>query len=155
MQTPIRNTDFTIGQKTNGFINPYQQLEQYNLEGQETRPATATGRRSFLVFKENKYLAVPVENIAFFHIRYACSNLVCMDRKEYPVNHSLDQIQNFLTGKQFFRVNRQYLINFNAIKEVEHYFARKLLVNLIIGTTDKLLVPKDKARIFLHWLENG
>ena len=91
---------------------------------------------------------MPVENIAFFQVKYESSAIVCMDRREYPVNHSLDQIQNLLTGKQFFRLNRQYLVNFNAIKEVEHYFARKLLVNLIIATAEKLLVPKEKVRLF-------
>lgn len=154
MQPSITNSGFTSINKTNGFANISAQ-EHEKQDNLELPFAAATGRRSFLVFKENKYVAVPVENIAFFHSRYACSHLVCMDRREYPVNHSLDQIQHFITGKQFFRVNRQYLINFNAVKEVEHYFARKLLVNLIINTADKLLVPKDKARIFLQWLENG
>lgn len=50
------------------------------------------------------------------------------------------------------RLNRQYLINFNAIKEVEHYFARKLLVNAIIPARDKLIVSKEKVAGFLHWL---
>lgn len=143
--------DFIVSPKTNGL----QQHGQYQQDNPVALPASATSKRSFLVFKENKYVAIPTENIAFFHVRSASPNLVCMDRKEYPVNLSLDQIQFFLAGKQFFRVNRQYIINFSAIKEVEHYFARKLLVNLIIGTADKLLVPKDKARLFLQWLENG
>ena len=37
---------------------------------------------------------------------------------------------------------------------MEHYFAQKLLVNLIIPTTDKLLVPKERVRHFLYWMEN-
>jgi two-component system, LytTR family, response regulator LytT len=66
----------------------------------------------------------------------------------------LEQIQNLVTKKDFFRLNRQYLINFNAVKEVEHYFARKLLVNLSVPTRDKLLVSKEKVSSFLHWLDN-
>jgi len=154
METQPNDAAFTVAQKTNGLQNIFQQ-QHYKPDELVIPPAPTTGRRSVLVFKENKYLAVPVENIAFFCVKHASPYLVCMDRREYPVNHSLDQIQNFLAGKQFFRVNRQYLINFSAVKEVEHYFARKLLVNLIIATSDKLLVPKDKARLFMQWLENG
>jgi two-component system response regulator LytT len=51
-------------------------------------------------------------------------------------------------------ISRQYLINFNAVKEVEHYFARKLLVHLTIPAKDKLLVSKEKVSSFLHWLDN-
>jgi two-component system response regulator LytT len=56
--------------------------------------------------------------------------------------------------KQFFRLNRQYLINFHAVKEVEYYFARKLLVNLNVVVADKMLVPREKVNIFLEWLED-
>jgi hypothetical protein len=58
-----------------------------------------------------------------------------------------------VTDKQFFLLNKQYLINFDAVKEVEHYFARKLLVKLTIDAPEKLLVAKEKARSFLEWLE--
>lgn len=58
-----------------------------------------------------------------------------------------------VSAKQFFRVNRQYLVNFKAIKEVEHYFLRKLYVKLIIETPDKLLINKEKSHSFLNWME--
>ena len=117
-------------------------------------PGETIGKRSFLVFKHNKYTTIPIENIAFFYVKYQSSLVVCHDRQEYSVNYSLKQIETLVTNKQFFRVNKQYLINFQAIKEVEHYFARKLLVRLTVAAADKLLVPKDKAGQFLHWLEN-
>jgi DNA-binding LytR/AlgR family response regulator len=79
---------------------------------------------------------------------------MCFDKQEYFVNYSLEQIQQLLGEKQFFRLNRQYLINFNAVKDVEHYFARKLLVNPVIPMKDKLLVSKEKVTDFLHWLDN-
>jgi DNA-binding LytR/AlgR family response regulator len=74
--------------------------------------------------------------------------------EEYPIAQSLDQIQALLSPKQFYRLNRQYLINFNAIKEVEHYFARKLLVKLVVASPEKLLIGKEKTTAFLNWLEN-
>ena len=114
----------------------------------------STGKKSFLVFKHHKYTTIPVENIAFFYVKYDSSILVCHDKQEYSVNYSLKQIQNLVHNKQFFRLNKQYLINFEAVREVEHYFARKLLVRLTVAAADKLLVPKDKAGQFLHWLEN-
>lgn len=119
------------------------------------RPMTDfLGKKSFLVFKNNKYLTVPTENIALFYIKYESAMIMCFDRQEYFVNYSLDQIKKLLPDGQFFRLNRQYLINFNAIKEVEHYFARKLLVNPAIQLKEKLIVSKEKVSDFLHWLDN-
>jgi two-component system, LytTR family, response regulator LytT len=113
-----------------------------------------TGKSSFLVFKHNKYFIVPTENIAFFYLKHETSMIVCFDRKEYVLNYSLENIQSLLSDKQFFRLNRQYLVNFKAVKEVEHFFARKLLVNLVIPAMDRLIVSKEKLSSFLHWLDN-
>lgn len=112
------------------------------------------GKKSFLVFKNNKYLNVATDNIALFYIRYESAMIMCFDSKEYFVNYSLDQIKRMLPETLFFRLNRQCLINFNAIREVEHYFARKLLVNPAIPLKDKLIVSKEKVADFLHWLDN-
>jgi two-component system, LytTR family, response regulator LytT len=154
METSINKNDLTAIEKVSFLNGLIQQDGYYTLDNLVAQLTAMAGKKSFLVFKQNKYFTVPVENIAFFYVKYESSTMVCMDRKEYPVNHSLDQIQNRLTGKQFFRVNRQFLINFNAVKEVEHYFARKLLVTLTVATAEKLLVPKEKVRQFLDWLEN-
>jgi len=116
------------------------------------RPHNA--KKSFLVIKNNKYINVLTENIAMFYIKYQSPVILCFDNQEFFVNYSLDQIQQLLCDKQFFRLNRQYLINFNAVKEVEHYFARKLLVNPVIGVKEKLIVSKEKVTEFLHWLDN-
>ena len=135
------------------YRNIFQQVRLPWLNDLLTK-LTTTGKKSFLVFKSNKYVIVPTENIAFFYIKYESPVIMCFDRQEYFVNYSLEQIQNLLPEKQFYRLNRQYLINFNAVKEVEHYFARKLLVNPVIATKDKLIVSKEKVTEFLHWLDN-
>jgi two-component system response regulator LytT len=118
------------------------------------KPMPPEAKKSFLVFKHNKYLTVPTRQIAFFYVKFDSPLLVCNDRQEYAVNYSLKQIHNLVTNQQFFRLNKQYLINFDAVKEVEHYFARKLLVKLTVEAPDKLLVSKEKASDFLRWLEN-
>lgn len=115
---------------------------------------SGTGKKSFLVFRRNKYVIVPTESIAFFYVKYESAIIVTFDRQEYSVNYSLEQIQRLLSDQQYFRLNRQYLINFYTIKEIEHYFARKLLVIPTIPFTDKLIVSKEKAKGFLNWLEN-
>jgi len=118
------------------------------------RLPSLNGKKNFLVLKNNKYINVLTDNIAFFYIKYESPVIMCFDKQEYFVNYSLDQVQNLLSEKQFFRLNRQYLINFNAIMEVEHYFARKLLVNSVIPMKSKLIISKEKVSDFLSWLDN-
>jgi two-component system, LytTR family, response regulator LytT len=112
------------------------------------------GKKSFLVHKHDKYTLVPTETIAFFYVKNETTIIVSFDKNEYLVGYSLEQIQQLVSDQQFYRLNQQYLINCRAIKEIERYFARKLLVNLVISFTEKLLVSKENAKAFLAWLES-
>ena len=119
-----------------------------------TRTGENKGKSSFLVFKNNKYQTVLTENIALFCIKNETPTIITFDKTEYQITQSLDEVHKLLSPTQFFRINRQYLINFSAIREAEHYFSRKLILKLTIPTEEKLLVGKEKATAFLSWLEN-
>lgn len=111
-------------------------------------------KQSFLVFNKGKYVTVPVGDVAYIYIRNEQTTLVTFDQHSFVIDQSLEETTEQLDGKDFFKLNRQYLLSFKAIKEVEHYFGRKLLIKLTIPTDDKLLVGKDKTTAFLHWLDN-
>jgi two-component system, LytTR family, response regulator LytT len=113
-----------------------------------------SGKTSFLVFKNQKYTTIQTDNIAFFYIRNDSTSIMCFDKQEFAINQPLDQVTASVSEKQFFRINRQFLVNFKAIKEVEHYFMRKLYVKLIIETPEKLLINKEKSHTFLTWMED-
>src|SRR5205085_7125755 len=73
------------------------------------KPINKMGKKSFLVFKNNKYKIIPTESIAFFYIKYESSVIVCFDSQKYSVKYSLEHIQHLLSDQQFFRLNRQHL----------------------------------------------
>lgn len=140
--------------KVDELKNFFQQKVMPDLGDMLSKLVSPAGKTSFLVFKNQKYTTVQTDNIAFFYIRNDATSMMCFDKQEYAVNQSLDQITGAVSDKQFFRVNRQYLVNFKAIKEVEHYFMRKLYVKLIIETPEKLLINKEKSSAFLSWMED-
>ncbi len=154
MQPQLKQPDFDSVERTNVRQYFFPQSAEQNADDLLIRMNTQPGKSSFMVFEHNKYFTVATESIAFFYVKHECSTMVCFNKQEHFVNYSLDQIQNLLVDKDFFRVNRQYLISFSAIKEAEHYFARKLLVNLTVPAPEKLLVSREKASCFLEWLEN-
>jgi two-component system response regulator LytT len=141
-------------EKVESFKNFFQQHTQPDLDELLKKLGPDEGKKSFLVFKNNKYTTVQTDQIAFIYIRNDSSTIMTFQQQEYTLTQSLDQVQSMLSSKQFFRLNRQYLINFSAVKEVEHYFDRKLFVTLTIPSPDKLLIGKEKTSNFLNWLEN-
>ena len=144
----------SAGKTPEDFRNILLQFRPPWLDDLLTKLTATTGKENFLVSKGSKYINVLTENIALFYVRYESTMIICFDKQGYQVNYSLEQVQSLLPVKQFYRLNRQYLINFDAVKDVEHYFSRKLLVNPVVPTEDKLIVSKEKVSEFLRWLDN-
>ncbi|WP_336828534.1 LytTR family DNA-binding domain-containing protein [Sphingobacterium multivorum] len=142
-------------EKVHNFKNIFQKASANDLNDIISRINDQESKKtSFLVFKNNKYLTVKTDDIAYIYINYTSPSLVTFKGEQYDMNQSLDHLGSILSDKQFFRLNRQYLINFSAVKEVEHYFGRKLFVKLTVPTEEKLLIGKDKTAMFLNWLED-
>ncbi len=142
-------------EKVHNFKNIFQKASANDLNDIISRIGDQERKKtSFLVFKNNKYLTVKTDDIAYIYINYTSPSLVTFKGEQYDMNQSLDHLGSILSDKQFFRLNRQYIINFSAVKEVEHYFGRKLFVKLTVPTEEKLLIGKDKTAMFLNWLED-
>lgn len=144
----------TALEKVESFKNFFQQEAVPDWNALMSKIGVDDGKKSFLVFRNNKYTTVQTDTIAFFYIKEDVTTIMTFQQQEYSIAQSLDQLAAVLSAKQFFRVNRQYLISFAAVKEVEHYFARKLFVRLVIPTPEKLLIGKEKTSAFLGWLED-
>jgi len=121
---------------------------------QKINQPVSTGKSNFLVFKNQKYTTIPTEDIAYFYIHNEMTHLVTFGKEQFSLSQPLGQVAEQVSDKQFFRVNRQYLVNFKAIKEMEHYFQRKILVKLTVETPEKLLINKEKTHSFFTWLED-
>jgi len=111
--------------------------------------AAAAG--AILVYHKEKILPVKIPDIGLFYLEREVVRLVGFDGKTYIVNKSLEELEG-LAGPGFFRVNRQYLVNRKAIRDVSQYFGRKLLLNLVLPMEEKITVGRLKVAIFLDWL---
>ncbi|MET0467062.1 MAG: LytTR family DNA-binding domain-containing protein [Chitinophagaceae bacterium] len=140
--------------KVDELKNFFQQQVVPDLNGLLAKLNTPSGKTSFLVFHNQKYTTVQTEDIAFFYVKNEGTWIQCFDKQKFAISQSLDQITALVSSKQFFRVNRQYLVNFKAIRDVEHYFLRKLFVKLTVETPDVLLINKEKSQSFLSWMED-
>ena len=117
---------------------------------QQLKPSYKT---SFLVGHRDKLLPIAVSDVAYFYIEHEITFLNTYEGKRYVVSHTLDELEHSLDPRQFYRANRQFLVNFRAVSEVEHYFARKLLLKLNASTKEPVVVSKAKASDFLSWME--
>lgn len=124
-------------------------LEQIKVLLNNLQSATKT---SFLVNYKGKYLPIMTQEIAFFYIEYEIIFLYKFSGERYAINHTMDELEQMAGNTQFYRANRQFLVNFDAIQEVEPYFNRKLFTKLKVQTPEPIIISKLKVTEFLQWM---
>jgi len=85
----------------------------------------------FLIpIKGDKLLPVSIDMIQLFYIKDCQVKAVLTDGVEYNFSLTLDELVDCLNPSLFFRVNRQFLISREAIKDLDLWFNSRLSINL-------------------------
>jgi len=107
----------------------------------------------FLCKLGNKIKSIPAENIAYFYSQDKMTFLVDKNEQRLPVNNTLDEIDQMLDPDKFFRVNRKYITQFEAIAEIHPYFKGRLKLKLAPAIDDDIVVSTEKSPLFKAWLD--
>lgn len=74
--------------------------------------------------------------------------------RSYPVDYSLDKIEQLVDPKLFFRINRNFIINFYAIKDiiVDSSNRLKIILTHQVGKED-ILISRERIAEFKKWMD--
>ncbi|MDQ6482050.1 LytTR family DNA-binding domain-containing protein [Dyadobacter sp. LHD-138] len=109
-------------------------------------------KTTLLVYYKNKIIPVYISNIKF--LRYSFMTVyVHTENEKFEVKEKLDDLMLSLPARDFFRANRQVIINRNSILDIEPLSTRKLSVKLNVENSESIIVSKEKAAEFLKWIE--
>lgn len=83
---------------------------------------------------------------------YSENKIVYLQTKErtYPTDFTLDELQEVLDEKTFFRVNRQFNINSNFIRNIHTSPYYKVEMNF--QPEEEITVSRDRVKDFKEWL---
>jgi two-component system, LytTR family, response regulator LytT len=107
---------------------------------------------TFLVHYRDKLIPVAATEIAFFYIDNGLVHGYTHGRQVYPIENTLDELETTLRRQQFFRANRQFIINKTAVKDLEFYLNGRLLVNMLPPAPESILISKARVPVFKEWL---
>lgn len=110
---------------------------------------------SFLVRYRDKMYPVAVKDIALVAFEQEITYLYTFDGEKHPLFKGIDEVDSALDRARFFRINRQMVVNREAIKEIEPYFNRKVLVHINASPSEKPVVSRLKVTDFLKWVERS
>ncbi|RAK62888.1 LytR/AlgR family response regulator transcription factor [Hymenobacter edaphi] len=113
----------------------------------------AVPKTRFLVRQGEQLLPVAAADIAWFQSRHETVTLVTQAGQRYLVDYTLEQLEQRLDGRQFFRLNRQFIAQLPAVQRLHPWFNGKLKLDLQPAPADEVLVSREKAAAVKSWLE--
>ena len=139
-------------------LNKYDKLKQHfaaslqQLQQWCRHPGENGYKKRFLVKRGTDYISIKTSDIAYF---YAAHKLVCMvDNKnqKFILDQSLAEIEKQLDPSQFYRVNRKYFVQQNAIKKIKTYPKSKLQLELEPAINDEIIISQENVAAFKQWM---
>ena len=112
-------------------------------------------KKTLLVHFQDKIIPLKTDQIACLHYELGNVYVITFETKKYVLNQTLDEFETQLHPDEFFRANRQFIVHKNAVKTIENYFSRRMLLKLTIPTSEAIIVSKTKSPQLLRWMENS
>jgi DNA-binding LytR/AlgR family response regulator len=106
------------------------------------------------VVKTGEHLrSVSTGDIHLFFSHDKTTYISTAENRNYIIDYSLDQIMQMIDGEQFFRINRQSIINRDTISDIVVYSRSRLKIKLKLANREPLIVSRDKVNDFKKWLD--
>lgn len=137
-----------IGNGQQEIVRQYEALK--NLFSVTSKPKVS----SLLVHHRDMVLPIRLVDIAMVYLKNNVVHLCKFDKNIYYPNKSLDELE-VLMGDQFFRVNRQYLVNRKAILHASSLLARKMSLVVSVPHEEIITISREKSPQFLNWLQDS
>jgi two-component system response regulator LytT len=155
---PIEKDELqTAFEKYNQYNKQYIQEQNSNIDFKELasliKSEKPNYRKRFLIQSNESFFHLPVEDIALFYSMQGITFAVTFEKREYQVNFSLGNLKDQLQPDNFFKINRQFIVNIDAIKRVHSYFNGKLKLEIKPSHAEDVIIGKDKAASFKRWMD--
>lgn len=110
-------------------------------------------KKRFLINMGSKIKSVETKNIAYFYVMEKSAFLCTIENKHYPIDFSLDKLESLLDPEIFYRINRQNMVNYNAIEKISVYSKSRIKIETNPISEHELLVSANKSHNFRMWLD--
>lgn len=112
-----------------------------------------TYKTRFMVKMGETIVSVKTEDVGHFIAEEGIVLLVNKNEKRYAIDYTLDQLDDCLDPKTFFRINRKVIVNINAIQKISTYFNSRLKIASPALKDDDCIVSRERVNEFKLWLD--
>jgi len=112
-------------------------------------------KKRFLIQYGQKIKKVETDEIAYFYAMDKNVFLTTLAGNTFPVDYTLDKLQEVIDPEKFFRINRRMFVGFNAIKNMIPYSRSRIKIELNPPEPKDVeaLVSVERSSSFKKWMD--
>ncbi len=146
--------------KQNELENALQKVSKRRLMGEEGADLIQRLQEAGFIHKSKRLLVrmgqsiklIDLDNVAYFYSKDKISFAVLPGNKRFPLDQSLDQIEQMTDPLHYFRINRQFIVKMGSIEEMVTYSKSRVKLKLTPPTEEDTIVSKERSPEFKKWL---
>ncbi len=109
-------------------------------------------KKRFVVKYGEHLKTISIEDIAYFNTEEKITFITLKEGRRYVTDFNLDQLESMLDPKNFFRINRQFIISILSIAEMFSYTKGRVLIKLQPASKIETIVSTERSSSFKNWL---
>ncbi|HEY0655200.1 MAG TPA: LytTR family DNA-binding domain-containing protein [Chryseosolibacter sp.] len=153
---PITFTDLSSGLKK--FETLRQHFQGTVDQSEKVQQVFATMKTKeyknrFMVKLGEHIRSITSDQISVFYADGRDVYLVTSQGRKFIIDYTLEALEDILDPKLFFRLNRTFILNINAIKDVLVYSNSRLKITLQQEFDKEIIVSREKVGEFKEWFD--
>ncbi len=96
---------------------------------------------------------IPIQEVECFYSENKGTYLHTFENRDYLLDITMEQLENELNPKDFFRINRKFILPLKGIKEIQMHTNSRLKIILPSYKEDEIIVARERVNDFKNWLD--
>lgn len=109
-------------------------------------------RQRYMVKLGTTMRVVDVSSIAYIYTESKTTFLMTREGRRFPLDYSLEALEGQLDPVLFFRANRQFILHWQAIRDMHMHTKSRVRVDTDPVAPQKIIVSTEKSASFKQWL---
>jgi DNA-binding LytR/AlgR family response regulator len=143
-------------------VNKYQErlpkqqsvtLDFNDIKNLLVNPIEREYKKRFSVKVGQHLKLINIDDIECFYSENKGTYLHTTEGRNYLLDTTLEHLEDELEPRNFFRINRKFFVNINAIKDMVSYTNSRLQIKLNSYNEQDVIVARERVKDFKAWLE--
>jgi DNA-binding LytR/AlgR family response regulator len=116
---------------------------------------TRRWKNRFLIRIGTRFMPLQANDIALFYTRDRLHWIKTKANADHVIEYTLDELEEQLDPERFFRVNRQFIVSYDAVDMVHALFDGKLRLVVRPAAYEEIIISRLRAGDCKRWLGAG